>query len=56
MICFSASNKNDMFLKKFAKKKWAKNVFQYVTMVAKMLHVYNSVRVPDRPILAIICS
>ena len=39
-----------MFLQKNGQKKSFKNV----TMVTKMLHVYISVTVPDRPIVAII--
>ena len=35
-------------------KKWAKTSFKNVTMVTKMLPVYISVTVPDRPIVTII--
>ena len=42
--------KNNMFLQTNGRKTSFKNV----TMVTKMLHVYISVTVPDRPIVAII--
>ena len=35
-------------------KKWPKKSFKNVTMVTKMLHVYISVTVRDRPIVTII--
>ena len=39
-----------MFLKDMGEKRLSKNV----TMVTKILHVYISVTVPDRPIVTII--
>ena len=50
VISNDLSHKNDMFLQKYGQKTSFKNV----TMVTKMLHVYISVTVPDRPIVAII--
>ena len=50
VISNEINHKNDMFLQKNGQKKSFKNV----TMVTKMLHVYISVTVPDRPIVAII--
>ena len=49
VISNEASHKNYIFSKMFTKKS-----FKYVTMVTKMLHVYISVMVPDRPIHTII--
>ena len=50
VISNEINHKNDMFLQKNGQKKSFKNV----TMVTKMLHVYISVTVKDRPIVAII--
>ena len=49
VISNDPTHKNDMFLKNICEKR-----IKYVTMVTKMLHVYISVTVPDRPILTII--
>ena len=50
-VIFNEPNhKNDMFLQKIGQKTCFKNV----TMVTKILHVYISVTVPDRPIVTII--
>ena len=45
-----ANHKNDRFLQRNGQKTSFKNV----TMVTKMLHVYISVRVRDKPIVTII--
>ena len=49
VISNDPNHKNETFLKKYSRKKAIKNV----TMVTKMLHVYISVTVPDRPIVTI---
>ena len=49
VISNDPNHKNDMFLQKMGEK-----VFQNVTMATKMLHVFISVTVPDRPIDTII--
>ena len=50
VISNDPTHKNDTFLQKNGRKTSFKNV----TMVTKMLHVYISVTVPDRPIVTII--
>ena len=50
VFCNDLNHKNDMFLKRHGQKTSFKNV----TMVTKILHVYISVTVPDRPIVTII--
>ena len=50
VISNDANHKNDRFLQRNGRKTSFKNV----TMVTKMLHVYISVTVPDRPIVTII--
>ena len=50
VISNDPNHKNDTFLQKNGRKTSFKNV----TMVTKMLHVYISVTVPDRPIVTII--
>ena len=50
VISNDPNHKNDTFLKKMGEKRLSKNV----TMATKMLHVYISVTVPDRPIVTII--
>ena len=50
VISNGPNHKNDRFLQKNGRKTSFKNV----TMVTKMLYVYISVTVPDRPIVAII--
>ena len=50
VISNDPNHKNDRFLQKNGRKTSFKNV----TMVTKMLHVYISVTVPDRPIVTII--
>ena len=50
VISNDPSHKNDVFLQKNGRKP----SFKYVTMVTKMLHVYISITVPDRPLVAII--
>ena len=50
VISNDPNHKNDIFLQKYGRKTSFKNE----TMVTKMLHVYISVMVPDRPIVAII--
>ena len=50
VISNDTNHKNDSFLQRNGRKTSFKNV----TMVTKMLHVYISVRVRDRPIVAII--
>ena len=50
VISIDPNHINDIFLQKYGRKTSFKNV----TMVTKMLHVYISVMVPDRPIVAII--
>ena len=52
VISNDPNHKNDTFLQKNGRKTSFKNV----TMVTKMLHVYISVTVPDRPIVTIINS
>ena len=51
VISNDPSHKHDAFLKNICEKRLSNN---YVTMVTKMLHIYISVTVPDRPILTII--
>ena len=51
VISNDPNHKNDTFLQK---KNGRKTSFKNVTMVTKMLHVYISVTVPDRPIVTII--
>ena len=48
-IIFGKTADNDTFLQKIGQKK-----IKNVTVVTKMLHVYISVTVPDRPIVTII--
>ena len=50
VISNETNHKNETFLQKNERKTSLKNV----TMVTKMLHVYISVTVPDRPIVTII--
>ena len=50
VISNEPNHKNDMFLQNNGRKTSLKNV----TMVTKMLHVYISVTVPDRPQVTII--
>ena len=50
VISNETNHKNDMFLQNNGRKTSFKNV----TMVTKMLHVYISVTVRDRPIVTII--
>ena len=50
VISNESNHKNDTFLKRHGRKTSFKNV----TMVTKILHVYISVTVPDRPIVTII--
>ena len=50
VISNDPNHKNDMFLQINGRKTSFKNI----TMVTKMLHVYISVTVPDRPIVTII--
>ena len=44
------NHENDRFLQNNGRK----TSFKHVTMVTKMLHVYISATVPDRPIVTII--
>ena len=50
VISNDPNNKNNTYLQKNGRKTSFKNI----TMVTKMLHVYISVTVPDRPIVTII--
>ena len=50
VISNDPNHENDTFLQKNGRKTSFKNV----TMVTKMLHVYISVTVPDRPIVTVI--
>ena len=50
VISNEASHKNYIFLKNVHEKRLSK----YVTISTKMLHIYISVTVPDRPIHTII--
>ena len=50
VISNDPNHKNDMFLQ----KKMGEKSFNKVTMVTKMVHVYISEKVPDRPIVSII--
>ena len=50
VISNGAIHENDRFLQNHGRKTSFKNV----TMVTKMLHVYISATVPDRPIVTII--
>ena len=53
MIHDGISNDKNHKSDRFIQKNWRKTSFKNVTMVTKMLHVYISVTVRDRPIVTI---
>ena len=54
IIIFITKMNKIILKRKVPEKNGRKTSFKNVTMVTKMLHVYISVTVPDRPIVTII--